>query len=122
MTPRRARLATWLITRRFRGQPPGRRAVKLLEPNGDSMVWAFDGDSIEVFYRDVRRDAVIVRTAVTPANAVRLAKFILAWWARGLWWGLKLRLWMWAVRVRRENSAPEPVRRVEQVRFPVKTA
>ncbi len=105
----RTAVADWVVSRLLRGERPGgRRVLKLLEPSGVRSTWLFDGDAIEIFYADSTEAAakVVVRVSITPDNAVRLARFILVWWADAMWHGWKLRLWAWATHVRLENSGP----------------
>jgi hypothetical protein len=87
------------------GRPGGRTAVRLVEPGGSYALWVFDGDAIELYYHDATRGAVVVQHSLSPANAVRIARFVMKWWARRMWYGWKLRVWEWAMRVRTEASA-----------------
>jgi hypothetical protein len=103
--PARERIAG-AIVRRFEERRPGASlGLRLPEPNGGEHAWLSSGDAWDVYFRDMRRRAV-VQHSMSPRNALRLAWFILwRWWVCELWCGVKLRAWLWALRVRSENSA-----------------
>lgn len=72
--------------------PGGNQAATWRQPDGADLTIIARGDALDLYIG--RRD--IYNITVTPQVAVKLAWWILTWWARG-WFGLKLKLWFWSL-------------------------
>ena len=94
--------------------PGGTSGIVLAEPNGSTTAVLATGDAFDVVHG--REELVVFST--TPANALRLAWFVLwTWWVKATWCGIKLRLWRWAlVASPREERTPTPPFRDSRVR------
>jgi hypothetical protein len=92
-----------------------------VEPNGVRVALSLDGDAVEAAVV-VHPRAAPVLVSLSPEGAARLARAILRWWARAMWWGLKLRLWRWAMRralrerARNSSGKPAPVHQLSEAR------
>lgn len=73
--------------------PGGAAGIALLEPDGSQTAVLARGDSFDVYYG---RDT-IHSFSVIPDNALKIAWFIFRWRV-GMWFGLKARLWAWAMK------------------------
>ena len=76
-------------------QPPGAGpAVRIKEPNGGELTLIARGDAFDVYVG--RR--TITNFSVTPKAALRVARWLVWWWVRHAWCGLKPLLWRWVLR------------------------
>lgn len=102
----RFRVARWVAVRDKDGKtrpPGGTTGIVLVEPNGSTTAVLCGGDAVEVIHG--KRELLTFST--TPANALRLAWFLVwTWWVKATWFGLKLRLWSWALAAPLPKSAP----------------
>lgn len=85
--------------------PGGEVGMRIAEPDGRELAVVGCGDGLDVYFADKRS---VVAFALTPGAALRLAVWVLLrWWVVTLWGGLRLRAWLWALRV----GAPMRVRK-----------
>lgn len=63
-------------------------------------------DSVEVYHGRKR----IIAFSMSPRMAWRLGRFLVWWWASRCWFGLRVRLWRWALERRVRGDGGEPKR------------
>ncbi len=74
--------------------PPGAGpALRLEQPNGSEMSVIARGAGFDLYFG--KRE--IVNFAITNDSAIRLGLWLTWWWVRHTWFGVKLRIWWWAV-------------------------
>lgn len=94
------RFARWLAeklleTREGKLRAPGSSAsFSEIEVNGTSLTVLANGDSFDVF----QGHGQIHSFSVSSRIVRRLVWFVIRWWIRDMWFGLKPRLWRWAHR------------------------
>lgn len=86
------RLVTW--TDDATPEPPGAgSAERWHQADGMEILLVSRGDAFDLY---VGRKNMYNLT-LDPPTAVAIARWILRWWARKMWWGLKLKLWNWTL-------------------------
>ena len=82
--------------------PPGAGPIlRVVEPDGSEFAVIARGDGFDVYFgRDV-----ITNFSLTTRTALQLGVWIVHWWVRYAWCGLKLRLWWWAISPRAPKKA-----------------
>jgi len=90
------RLSRWLLDEDFRGRDvlPGAAMLPRVWKQGEygEIALVPRGDAFDLYYgRDTMTNIVITRKA-----AIAIAKWLLFWWIRHSWCGLKHQLWNWA--------------------------
>lgn len=96
------RVGKVLVVRDVDGEvrPPGAGpAVRLREPDGSDVVAVARGDQFDLYFGK----SVVTNVPLTSRTAVRLGLFLVWWWARHAWFGLKPRLWRWVQDSRMER-------------------
>lgn len=93
-------LAEWvgrrLVVRDVDGsvQPPGAGpAIRLREPDGSDVTAIARGDAFDLYFGK----RTITNVPVTPRVMVKLALWVVWWWIRHDWCGMKRRLWAWVL-------------------------
>lgn len=77
-------------------QPPAAGpGLRLKEPDDSEFTIIARGEAFDLYFG--RR--VITNVSITAKSAMKLAVWLVWWWVRHAWFGIKLRLWRW-VRVR----------------------
>lgn len=74
--------------------PPGFGAVhQWVQDDGTLVTLIARGDALDLY---IGRDRMYNLT-LEPNTAVSMALWLLRWWRRTMWFGLKLRLWNWSL-------------------------
>lgn len=83
--------------------------TRLKDANGTEIALISQGETVDLY---VGRQ-VFMNVSVSARSLVRLACWILLWWAWNCWFGLRLRAWRWTLRQqldrRRDEEAPDSV-------------
>jgi hypothetical protein len=90
------RIGKALVVRDVDGslQPPGAGpGVRICEPDGSEVTAIARGDSFDLYFGR----KTVYNHSITPRAAMRLARFLVWWWVRHAWFGLKLVLWRWVL-------------------------
>jgi len=94
------RLARWIAERLLEqrdGKPraPGSSAIfRSTDVNGEELTLLSNGETFDVFQGRGR----IHSFSIPSRTLIAVARFLLLWWARDMWFGLKPSLWRWAQR------------------------
>jgi hypothetical protein len=70
-------------------------AQRWAQSDGAELTAITRGDHVDLYFG---RSGQLLQTAVTTETAVAFARWLLRWYARKLWYGVKLRLWYWSLR------------------------
>lgn len=85
--------------------PGAGEARRWVEADGQEFTAITRGDHVDLYFG---RGRIITQVAVTTKTAAELGRWLCRWYARRLWYGLKLRLWYWSLdRILSENDADE---------------
>ena len=84
--------------------PPGAgSAIRILEPDGGEIAAIARGDAFDLYFGR----ETFYNYSVTPKAAMRLAWWLVWWWVRHSWCGLRPRLWRWVQNSRAERRWKE---------------
>lgn len=73
--------------------PPGAGAAQVWrQSDGSEVALIARGDALDIYIGRER----VVNLTLEPRTAVAMALWLLRWWRRTMWFGLKLRLWRWS--------------------------
>lgn len=76
-------------------QPPGAGpGIRIAEPDGGEVTLLARGDSFDLY---IATRKAVYNHSITPRAAVRIGWFLVWWWVRSSWFGLKLRMWRWVL-------------------------
>jgi hypothetical protein len=113
-------LARWLSTRlvhvddKGKSWPPGGGRSQVWKQSDDNTVMiTAHGDAFDLY---IGRHSVYNIT-LEPKTALRLARWLIAWWALTMWFGLKGWLWQWTMtQVQDERSEETTPRSLDRAR------
>lgn len=99
------RVNMWLLEESKEGlvMPGASDAKRWVEPDRGDFTVVTRGDYVDFYFG--RRE--IVQVAVSTDTAVAMSRWLLRWYARRLWYGMKLRLWYWSLHLTMQEPADE---------------
>jgi hypothetical protein len=77
--------------------PAAGKAIRIQETTGQELTCVARGDGFDLF---IGKKPEHYRFGLTVSAVLELTRWIIWWWVRYTWCGLKLKLWAWVVRTR----------------------
>ncbi len=80
-------------------QPPAAGpGLRVIEPDGSDVTIVARGEHFDLYFAK----STVINVPITVNAAMHLTRWLVWWWVRHAWFGLKLRIWRWV-----QNSAME---------------
>lgn len=98
--------ASWIYDKMLEdGHHPGADHHLQLDANDTQVHVITKTDAVEIYLGRLGR---VQGFSVPPRVAIALAKWLLKWWARRCWYGIRTGLFLWALSKRAKLPVPPP--------------
>lgn len=101
-------LSSWIYnSMQENGHHPGADHHLKLDAHDTQVHVVTKVDAVEIY---LARAGRVQGFSVPPRTAINMAKWLLKWWARECWYGIRTRLFLWALSKRAKLPVPPPNR------------